>query len=209
MNSYDMTMAHRYLDNDLSPPEQEDFKSRLAEDKELAAYLEDLRNLDESLISLGLEKAPEISLPSGPAEGLREAFRTRWSFSAGQLLAAGSLAVLLMLFLAGPNQRQAEEQVIPAVATGEKTASSSMRLVYFSGEARSVSVIGSFNGWEEEVPLYKKGDSDYWTVELKLEPGEYQYVFLVDGQKKVVDATADFTLEDDYGSRNSVLRVGL
>ena len=209
MNSSHMILAHRFLDNELSPAEQKEFKTRLAEDEELAGYIQDLKNLDESLVFLGVEKAPEVSLPASPVEGLREALRTRWSFSASHMLAAGSLAALLIFFLAGPYQRQADQPVMPVAAVGEEALPSSMRLVYFSGEARSVSVIGNFNSWKEEVPLYKKGDSDYWMVELKLKPGEYQYVFLVDGQRKVVDATADFTLEDDYGSRNSVLRVGL
>ena len=45
--------------------------------------------------------------------------------------------------------------------------------------ARSVVLVGSFNGWLAQ-PLLLERDG-WWTTAVSLPPGEYEYLFLVDG----------------------------
>ena len=114
----------------------------------------------------------------------------------------------MLLFLV-PGQSPQPERLAEVPVERAAGMSSSLRLVYYSPQALTVSVVGDFNAWSSEVPLIRKDGGGYWVTDLVLEPGEYQYVFIVDGDQRVVDSTADYTMEDDYGSENSVVRVGI
>jgi 1,4-alpha-glucan branching enzyme len=47
--------------------------------------------------------------------------------------------------------------------------------------ARSVSLVGSFNRWDTSVhPLALQPDGE-WMISITLAPGEYPYLFIVDG----------------------------
>jgi 1,4-alpha-glucan branching enzyme len=48
-------------------------------------------------------------------------------------------------------------------------------------EARSVTLVGSFNRWDTSVHQLARGSDGWWTISLSLTPGEYRYLFLVDG----------------------------
>ena len=72
--------------------------------------------------------------------------------------------------------------------------------------AVSVSVAGTFNNWNPHVsPLRNAGGGD-WSVQMMLEPGRYEYRFLVDGKWKM-DPTARQQVTDFCGGGNSVLLV--
>jgi hypothetical protein len=85
----------------------------------------------------------------------------------------------------------------------------SRRLVtlrFQDSEAKSVAVVGSFNGWSPaSSPMQKKGET--WEITLSLAPGRYSYRFLVDEKKQVLDPSSSGTEPDGYGGRNSVLVV--
>ncbi|MEO8338131.1 MAG: glycogen-binding domain-containing protein [Nitrospirota bacterium] len=50
-----------------------------------------------------------------------------------------------------------------------------------SREAQQVFLAGTFNNWNpEDIPM-KHLDDGTWSVELSLEPGNYEYKFVVDG----------------------------
>ena len=51
-----------------------------------------------------------------------------------------------------------------------------------------------------------KDNSGVYRCRLLLEPGEYQYKFLVDGQWRTDSSNPDF-VPNEYGSLNSVLVV--
>jgi hypothetical protein len=78
-----------------------------------------------------------------------------------------------------------------------------------SPEARSVAVIGSFNGWQAEKcePRTLDGETR-WTVTLLLPSGRYEYAFVVDGKKIVPDPGAGLHEEDGFGNQNAILLVG-
>jgi len=75
--------------------------------------------------------------------------------------------------------------------------------------AKEVSVIGSFNGWEagRNEMSYDKGENR-WTLTVMLPPGQYEYAFLINGEKVVPDPKALFNRSDGFGSSNSVIFTG-
>jgi hypothetical protein len=47
--------------------------------------------------------------------------------------------------------------------------------------ARSVILVGSFNRWDTSVDRLTKQPDGWWTISVLLSPGEYPYLFIVDG----------------------------
>lgn len=47
--------------------------------------------------------------------------------------------------------------------------------------ARSVVLVSSFNRWDSAAHLLRWGGDGWWTIAVWLPPGEYEYLFLVDG----------------------------
>jgi len=91
------------------------------------------------------------------------------------------------------------------------------RYVPLPGEViRSVSLRGSFNNWGE-WPMEKQPDGS-WAITVCLAPGEYQYKFYINGQwpKDMatargggpVDPEAHGYVDDGFGGRNAIRRVG-
>lgn len=81
----------------------------------------------------------------------------------------------------------------------------------------SVSLRGSFNNWGE-WPMEKQPDGT-WAITVCLAPGEYQYKFYINGRWPrdmatdraggPVDLEAHGYVDDGFGGRNAVRRVGL
>jgi alpha-amylase/alpha-mannosidase (GH57 family) len=83
----------------------------------------------------------------------------------------------------------------------------SVRFVYRDSTARSVSVVGDFNGWSRgEDPL--RDSAGVWTASRPLWPGLFQYKFLVDGERYELDPANPAT-RDNYNrsAKNSAFVV--
>jgi 1,4-alpha-glucan branching enzyme len=75
--------------------------------------------------------------------------------------------------------------------------------------ARNVCVAGSFNDWDAlSLPLKQAdgAEAHTWRRIMYLEPGDYQYRFVVDGLW-CDDPLCEEKLDNEFGSCNSVLRV--
>ena len=71
--------------------------------------------------------------------------------------------------------------------------------------ARQVYVAGSFNNWHAAaLPLKASGGE--WIGELKLAPGRYEYLFVVDG-KWLPDPSVPEKVPNPFGGYNSLLSV--
>ena len=74
--------------------------------------------------------------------------------------------------------------------------------------AVEVSVVGDFNDWDPNRHLLTDTNHDgIWTVTLKLEPGRYEYMFILDGQQWVPDPTAFRYVNDGFGNKNAVIEI--
>jgi len=94
---------------------------------------------------------------------------------------------------------------------GEKVASAYQVEVTFniSGiEAQTIAVAGDFNGWNTNANQLEDPDRDgIWTGKMKLEPGRYEYMLVVDDGKWVTDPNAKVYANDGFGSKNAVLFI--
>jgi len=76
-------------------------------------------------------------------------------------------------------------------------------------EARSVAVVGTFNGWKPKgYELHFDPEKRSWSLTVRLPEGRYEYAFLVDGEKILPDPDALLYQEDGFGNENSVMILG-
>jgi len=83
----------------------------------------------------------------------------------------------------------------------------SHRFVIFEPGVERAEIAGSFSRWKP-LPMKSSGPNGYWEVTVELSPGEYEYSYVLDGNKSVADPTVQFREEDDFGNINSIIRIG-
>ncbi len=76
----------------------------------------------------------------------------------------------------------------------------------YKPDARIISIVGDFNGWNPENDLMKRGDDGVWRLEKRLPRGEYRYQFIIDGEWKP-DIFNPLSASDNTGGICSLLRV--
>lgn len=72
-------------------------------------------------------------------------------------------------------------------------------------QAREVALVGDFNGWRPEHQMHRSADG-VWSVDVALEPGVYNYVFVVDGASTRLDPLAP-RVTDGFGGASSRVAV--
>lgn len=85
-------------------------------------------------------------------------------------------------------------------------AKKSVSLKLYAPQAKRVSVAGSFNSWDTNALLAKKNKSGNWVVKAGLNPGRYEYKFVVDGSW-INDPACKNCVPNSVGSTNCVLVV--
>lgn len=74
--------------------------------------------------------------------------------------------------------------------------------------ARSVHVVGSFNDWGPvSIPLEELEHDGIWRAAVVLPTGTHEYMFVVDGERWVVDPLAGRFVDDGFGQENSVMII--
>ncbi|MCX7716479.1 MAG: glycogen-binding domain-containing protein [Endomicrobia bacterium] len=68
--------------------------------------------------------------------------------------------------------------------------------------AKIVQIAGDFTKWEPVMLAKKNG---VWELKVKLKPGEYRYIYIIDG-KPYLDPNKD-VYEDLFGNKNSVICI--
>jgi len=83
-----------------------------------------------------------------------------------------------------------------------------VRFVYTGADAKSVSLVGDFNGWSKTSAPMRQLESGQWAVSIHITPGTYQYAFLIDGEKIVTDPDNSLTFHTADGARvNSLVSL--
>ena len=81
-------------------------------------------------------------------------------------------------------------------------------LGFYAPAAETVFVAGTFNDWQPSaMPLQRQTDGR-WAVELLIEPGRYEYRFVVDGQW-TDDPLSSAYVSNPFGGLNCVLVAAL
>lgn len=74
-----------------------------------------------------------------------------------------------------------------------------------AAEVNQVALVGDFTSWQPGHQLHQVSPG-VWAVDVALEPGVYNYGFLVDGERWVLDPLAP-QVTDGFGGANSRLAV--
>ena len=73
-------------------------------------------------------------------------------------------------------------------------------------QARSVSLVGDFNGWDAAAHTMKQMPDKAWLLTVELKHGHHRYAFLVDGVL-TLDPRAQGITRSDKGERVSLVPV--
>lgn len=132
----------------------------------------------------------------------------------GLAAAAGLALVMVLSGREEPNvngEVPGPEAAVAALPerTSAPAAPSTVEFVLVASSASTVSLVGSFNGWNATAtPLRPTGSPGVWSVSVPLTPGRHVYAFVVDGSELIADPTAPQAPDDDFGSPNSVIVIG-
>lgn len=192
--------VQRYLDGELTVEELPD--QLRAEATAWEALLEDVRMTAVSGAPAWLEprvlKAVEAASVPTWRRGLRWLMQPRTI----RVAPAPAFAVLAVVALA-----------IALPWTGGLSGSGSpddptvyVQLFLEAPSASSVAIAGDFNSW---APLeLEDADGDgVWSARLAVNPGVYEYMFVLDGSRWVTDPHAERYSDDGFGNRNAVLAI--
>ena len=224
-------LIQRFIDQELSAAERVRFVLALGRDAELRG-----RVLELEQVAMDAANLPRPVVPPGFAArvlessyGLRasedkQTMLTKsvnvglWSRISAALLApralqwnlAGAAAFAVVLLAIGAVLATTLKRPAPMVAqspTPQERRVVLVRLVVVQPGAHAVQAAGDFNGWNPtRTPLEQTSDGA-WTATLPLEPGRYEYQFVVDGERWIGDPFAAEQSDDGFGSRNAVLDV--
>ena len=75
-------------------------------------------------------------------------------------------------------------------------------------KAHTVAIAGDFNNWDPQTNTLEDPEGDgIWTGTLNLEPGRYEYMFVMDGEKWFPDPNALRYVKDGFGNKNAILEI--
>ena len=141
----------------------------------------------------------EIQIQSSWIDHLkRQIFFPRFSF---RLAGAAAAAVLVMFF------------AFTFIFNTPDTSPICSAEVQFSlrisdNKTHTVAIAGDFNNWDPQANILEDPESDgIWTGTLKLEPGRYEYMFVLDGEKWFPDPNALRYVKDGFGNKNAILEI--
>jgi hypothetical protein len=203
-------LVQRFVDQELSAEERVQLLVRLGNDDEvrrqalaLERLLLDASRLPRPVVPDGFVDAVLARTAAAPSlwQRVTSALWTphvlRWN------VAGVTVAAMLTLFVGGGLMMRA---TAPPVAPAAPTQVL-VRLVVVQPGARTVQAAGDFNGWNPSHTPLEQASNGAWTVTIPLEPGRYEYQFVVDGEQWIADPYAVELNDDGFGSRNAVLDV--
>ncbi len=217
-------LVQRFIDQELSPEERIQFVVALGRDESLRERVLELERLVRGASKLARPAVPEGFVASvlretmPPVAARRSRFIDRlWAPRTlhWNLATASAVGCLLLFGLGGAIALVGRPFSGARSAAGSLASSSEpaappvvlVRLVVVHPGAKVVQAAGDFNGWNpSETPLEPTADGA-WTVTLPLEPGRYEYQFVVDGAQWIGDPFAAEQSDDGFGSQNAVLDV--
>ena len=81
-----------------------------------------------------------------------------------------------------------------------------VEFVFEDAPGKEVFLAGSFNNWQMTTPMSDQKSPGVYTKRLLLEPGEYQYKFVVNGEWRL-DGNNNCFAPNGFGELNSLLKV--
>lgn len=214
-------LVQRFVDQDLSAEERIQFVAALARDAALRERALELERLVLDAATLPRPAVPtrfvaEVMERTARESAARVRFWDRaidllWAPRALRWNLASAFAVCVVVIAATLAMARPWSSNSPPVAAVSIPASVPqqvlVRLVVVQPGARVVHAAGDFNGWNPTRTPLEQTANGAWAVTLPLEPGRYEYQFVIDGEQWVGDPFAPEQNDDGFGSRNAVLDV--
>ena len=80
-----------------------------------------------------------------------------------------------------------------------------VRFLFVDPTARSVALVGDFNGWNKKATALARGTGKgAWSASVPMGPGRHEYAYLVDGKRWILDPLAAVK-RDEFGTETSVV----
>ena len=118
----------------------------------------------------------------------------RWVPAIATLLIAIVLGVVFLSDQRAPESPVSRQNLLPIVFNLP------------GAEARSVSVIGTFNQWNPKgYEMQWDNERKAWSLVVWLPEGRHEYNFLIDGNRVLPDPDSLLKQDDGFGHQNSVL----
>lgn len=209
----DRDVIHKLLDGGLSPDETAAIMKRVDSEpglREEFTLLKQTVNIIEkserkhasaSFTSEVMRRMP--SSAKAEKRGWRNFFFGERIFRWNMAYAMGVLLLSVMIGGGIYNLRSGGQ--IPYSALDKSAVT--VKFNFHSPDARSVAVAGDFNKWNTDVGVMKREDGGVWTIEIPLNPGTYNYMFVMNGEAWITDPGAVAFRDDGFGLKNSVVRV--
>jgi hypothetical protein len=208
-------LAQRFVDQELTAAERELFADCIGRDGALRRQVIALQHvaaagsrLAKPAVSAAFVAGVLERTAAGEPPARARRFSWLWTPHTMQWNLAQAAAVMALAVAAGFGVARTMDPRAPQALTGAAAPAPVMvRLVVMQPDARTVNAVGDFNGWDPAHTSLQQVSSGVWSVTLPLEPGRYEYMFVVDGQRWVGDPAAIEQTDDGFGSRNAVLEV--
>ena len=225
-------LIQKYLDGDLSEEEATVFSHALAEKPELEAELSAFEQVlvlasrykavdpspgfTDSVMDRIVAGAHAARRPDTPRTFRPRVWMPRLAWAAGLAFVFALGFVTARQIVTMPLNQTTQDAVQTAAAgsaadnavlqAGAETPFRVVRLIYAPqhNNVESVSVAGTFNGWDPEGAVMRR-EGGVWVVQLLLPPQTYEYMFVENGEQWVTDPLAERTRDDGFGRENAVL----
>ena len=96
--------------------------------------------------------------------------------------------------------------MVPAMPSPVRADLHNVSFKLHAPQAASVQLAGTFNDWTPGATTPSKANEGAWEFQVSLQPGTYEYKFIVDGIWQE-DPLACDSVANPFGSRNSVKHV--
>jgi len=156
------------------------------------------KNLTQTIMSRILEE--KIQIRTSWADHLKRwVFAPRFSFRLAGGIALTTAVIVFLAFTFVFNQLDISPECLAEVQ---------FTLRLSEGKFQTVAIAGDFNQWNSQSNCLEDPDCDgIWTATLKLPPGRYEYMFVLDGKEWVPDPNAIKFVKDGFGNKNAILEI--
>ena len=189
---------HSMLDGEI--PVGKSSASMESDPEKLSVYRERLRLLEEFEGNAPDDFVGRV-MAGLPDSADRKWYDRKWALWPGRGLWAvptfvGAVGMMLIIFGIGLLYGGGAEDLV------------AVHFDVYAPSAKKVEMVGTFSGWMPGKIALKGPDSiGYWGCSVKLHPGRYEYLFLIDGAKLVPDGGTAARCPDGFGSQNSLVLV--